>query len=230
MTVLDVKPIDLYIRDFVGDTGDVHTGSISSSPDIILLPMLQPNPQASFGQGSGTENSNTLGSQATAGQDNFIYVRLRNRGGSSATSVTATVFWSPVSTLITPDLWTLVGSVVIPNVPDGDILTVSNAITWAASNIPGEGHYCFVGLIGSSTDPAPAPADFINWDNFRHFIRSNNNVTWRNFNVVNNEPAPNAEPSGFVDLPFLVSGAPDKARWMSIEVVARLPQGARALL
>jgi hypothetical protein len=227
--VLLVAP-DVYLRDFVGDTGDPHTGAISASPDIILLPNAEAGPQAAFGEGSGTENSNTLGFEAEAGQDNFIYVRARNRGGSAAINVQAQVFWAPVATLLTPDLWSPVGSVVIPSVPSGEILTVSDGITWPSAAIPGPGHYCLVGLIGNPQDPAPAPADLLDWDNFRRFIREQNNVTWRNFNVVNNVPPAGMQPPGFVALPFLITGAPDRARRMAIEVVGRLPEGARLML
>jgi hypothetical protein len=235
--VLNVAP-DVYIRDFVGDTGDPHTGAISASPDIILVPSPVANPQASFGQGSGTENSNTLGYEAKSGQDNFIYVRTLNRGGVAATNVDVTVFWAPPSTLLTPDLWTRIPlapaagpSVTVPNLPAGNVLTVSNAITWPAAEIPAQGHYCFVGLIGNAEDPAPDPADFLDWNNYRRFIRENNNVTWRNFNVVSNTSSPGAgDPAGYVVLPFLAPGAPDRARLMQLEVMARLPRGARAFL
>ncbi|MFX1475550.1 MAG: S8 family peptidase [Promethearchaeota archaeon] len=230
--VLNATP-DVYIRDFVGDTGDPHYGAISASPDIILLPNEVADPQISFGEGSGTENSSTLGYEATANQENYIYVRVRNRGGSPAINVVATVFWSPVATLITPDLWTLVDSVTIPNVPNGvpGVLTVSDKISWPANKIPGEGHYCFVGLIGNEQDPAPNPADFLDWDNFCRFIRENNNVTWRNFNVVPNvPPPPPSSPPDFVALPFLAPGAPRLNRRFRLEVTARLPKGARALL
>lgn len=222
---------DVYIRDFVGDTGDTHTGPISASPDIILLPSAVADPQASFGEGSGTENSSVLGFEAEAGQDNFIYVRVRNRGGSPAANVVATIYWSPPATLVTPDLWTLVDSINIGNVPEGDILTVSDAITWPSAAIPGEGHYCFVGLVGTADEPAPDPADFGAWANFQRFISENNNVTWRNFNVVNNDPsAGGGDPADFVALPFLAPGAPDKARRMALEIVAKLPRGSRVLL
>jgi hypothetical protein len=228
-SILNLAP-DIYLRDFVGDTGDPHTGAISASPDVILRQTAVINPQASFGEGSGTENSATLGFEALAGQDNYIYMRVRNRGGSPAMNVQATVYWSPPSTLLTPDLWTLVNSTTIPNVPTGDLLTVSDAIVWPSTKIPATGHYCFVGLIGHVQDPAPVQADFLDWDNFRLFIRGNNNVTWRNFNVVNNVPPPSADPPNYVAIRFLVAGAPDKARLMRLEVAGRLPQGAIALL
>jgi serine protease len=118
-TVFNTAP-DIYIRDFVGDTGEPHNGSISASPDIILRPTSVANPAAAFGAGSGTENNAALGFTAEAGQDNYIYVRVANQGGSAATNVKATVYWSPVATLVTPDMWTLVGSTTIPSVPVGD--------------------------------------------------------------------------------------------------------------
>lgn len=221
---------DVYIRDSVADIGEPHTGTISTSPDIILRQMAEATPQAAFGEGSGTENSETLGSTAGTGQDHFIYVRVRNRGGSDAANVRADVFWSPVATLITPDLWTPVGSIVIPNVQAGNVLTVSNAIKWPAAAIPSAGHYCFVGLIGSATDPAPSLPDLLDWSRFQDLIRNNNNITWRNFNVVDNEPSPTANPRNYVSLPFLAPGAPDEARLMRLEVGAKLPEGSRALL
>ena len=129
--VLGLVP-DVYIRDNVGDTGAPHNGAISASPDIIMLKFAVGNPQATFGEGSGTENMSTLGEEAEFGQDNFIYVRVRNRG-SAASNVQADVFWSPASTLVTPDLWTPVGSVTIPSVPAMDHLTCADAIVWPAS-------------------------------------------------------------------------------------------------
>jgi serine protease len=77
--------------------------------------------------------------------------------------------------------------------------------------------------------PALAPADFVDWDNYLSFTR-NNNVTWCNFNVVDNEPDPEADPSGYVAMGFLAPGAPDKARLIRLEVVARLPKSSRVLL
>lgn len=227
--VLNVVP-DVYIRDYVGDEGDPHTNFISASPDIILLPTAVADPQAAFGEGSGTENNNSLGHEAEAGQDNFIYVRVRNRGGSPATNVVATVFSSPAGTLITPEVWKLVGTVTIPNVPEGDILTVSDPITWKVADIPDVGHYCFVGLVGTERDPDPERARFEDWDNFQRFIRENNNVTWRNFNVVDNDPATSTGPAGFVTLSFIAPGAPDKGRKMRLEIGAQLPRGSRVFL
>jgi serine protease len=191
---------DVYVRDHVGDSGDPHSGPISASPDIIARPSPVSDPQAAFGQGSGTENEDALGCGVEAGQDNYIYVRTRNRGGVGAANVVATVYWAPVATLVTPNLWTLIDSVTIPSVPTGNQLTVSDAIVWPAASIPASGHYCFVGLVGTAADPAPGLAAFSDWANLTTFISANNNVTWRNFNVVNDVPPSGGKPPGFVRL------------------------------
>jgi hypothetical protein len=218
---------DLYVRDFVGDVGDPHGAwLVYASPDIIPLQATVTNPQSTYGAGSGTENLAGLGDDIEAGQDNYIYVRISNRGGAPANNVTADVYWSPPATLVTPNLWTFIGSDTIPVVPSGNVLTVSNAITWQASNIPGPGHYCFVALVGTANDPAPVPASFPNWNDYVLFIQNNNNVAWRNFNVVNILP----RIQGPITLPFLAVGAPDVARPMRLEVVSRLPQGSRVWL
>lgn len=226
-TTLDIGFADVYVRDFPGDTGDPHTGPISASPDVIVRPTPVANPQAAYGEGSGTENSQTLGYEVEAGQDNHIYVRVRNRGDRAAQNVEATVYWSEVATLVTPDLWTLVGSQTIHIVPPSDHLRVTDAIVWQAADIPATGHYCFVATVGTADDPVPPLANLVNFDNFRAFIRDNNNVTWRNFNVVNAVPDP-ADPG--VLMPFLFAGAADRAVPMGIEIIARLPEGARLAL
>lgn len=218
---------DVYLRDEVGDTGAIPwTGGISSSPDVIVLPSAAANPQASYGEGSGTENSNSLGWQVESGQDNFVYVRVRNRGGTAAANVVATVYWSDVATLVTPGMWNLIGSTTLANVPVGDQLTVSDAIQWPAAQIPATGHYCFVATLHHSNDPAPPTPGSMSWNDFYDLIRAHNNVTWRNFNVINAIP-PSSTPSVF---PFLLTGPEDKARAFEFEIERRLPRDAKLVL
>ncbi len=220
---LDIGLADVYLRDNAADLGAPHNGSVSSSPDVILRPETVPDPQTAYGEGSGTENSSTLGHEAVAGQDNVIYTRVRNRGAAIAGPTTVTVFWSEVGTLVTPDMWNLVGAAPLASVPTGDVLTVADAIVWAAGDIPAVGHYCFVAIVETADDPAPTLASLVDFDNFLAFIRNNNNVTWRNFNVV-----PSSGPAApEIVMPFMVAGALDRDLLMDLEVVARLPEGAR---
>ena len=218
---------DVYIRDNSTDVGTPHNGPISTSPDVILRPTSVANPQTAYGEGSGTEGSMTLGYEATAGQDNFVYTRVRNRGAVAAGPTTITVYWSEVAMLITPDMWTLVGSATLPSVPTGDVLTVADEIVWDQAEVPATGHYCFVAVVSTANDPAPPLTDLVNFDNFRAFVRNNNNATWRNFNVVPSA-GPSADPS--VAMPFLAVGALDRAVEFGIEVIPHLPEGAKLVL
>jgi serine protease len=230
---LGVAP-DLYMRDYVGDTGAVHAGAISLSPDIIVRPVEEADPDTAFGP--GTEGDLMLGSTVTAGQDNFVYVRVWNRAtAAAATNVTATVFYTSPATLLTADDWKPVGAVAIANVPPNNVMTVSAAIRWPAGDVPVPGHYCFIALVGNAQDPAPTRAAFLNFDNYYAYIRNNNNVTWRNFDIVA-APAPSAPENVSVNggdpyaFDFTAPGATDSDRYFELAVGSRLPPGSRVWL
>lgn len=214
---------DIYLRDNVADSGqEPATGGISASPDIILRKTLSPNPDVEFGL--TTYDSSTLGSEAEAGQDNHIYVRLQNRGAVAA-DATVTVYWSEVASLVTPDVWNYIGEVLVPAVAPGDF-RVSDPITWPSAQIPATGHYCLIGVVDAPLDPAPPIPTFTTFDEFRDFIRNSNNVTWRNFNVVDVD-IDAAEP---IELPFLIRGVAREVLPINIEIVRILPQKAEVEL
>jgi serine protease len=230
---LNLAP-DLYMRDYVGDVGNPTAGVVSQSPDIIVKQARVTNPQATYGAGSGTENDPALSDDVETGQDNFVYVRLLDRGGSDATNVSVDVYWSPPATLVSPVLWNFIGSVAVGSVPTGNILTVSDAITWPSASIPTQGHYCFVAIAGNAQDPQPVSMRnskpdiaFNSFDEYVEFIENNNNVAWRNFNVVTAPPPP---PPGFYRLPFFISGAFDTGHVFDLETIAQLPEGSRAFV
>jgi hypothetical protein len=216
--------VDVYVRDHVGDTGAVpSTGPLSASPDVIVRTAQVINPQAIFGEGSGTENSNTLGQAVIPGGDHYIYVRVRNRGTCPAGGVTATVYFSEVATLVTPSSWLPIGTTAPFAVPAGDVLTVSPAIVWPAAQLPAPGHYCFVTVIDQPYDPQPPPLAPTDWDGFQFYLRHVNNAAWRNFNVL--DPAASSQGAG-----FSLRGAPDQGRLFDFEVIQRLPSGIRLSL
>ena len=225
---LNLAP-DPYLRDYVGDDGDPTSGMVSSSPDIIVRHAPVADPQAAYGAGSGTENDGNLSQVVETGHDHTLYVRLQNRGGSTAAPVDVDLYWSPPATLVTPNLWNFIGAVGLPTLPTGNVLTVSGPVTWPQAAIPGPGHYCFVAVAGSPLDPKPDPTAFITFDNFVTYVENNNNVAWRNFNVVAGPPSAE-EPPGFHALPFLAPGAFDTSRLFALETIGRLPKGSRAIL
>lgn len=219
---------DVYLRDAASDSGAVPSaGALSTSPDVIVRPTQVANPTTAFGDGSGTEMNESLGFEVESGQNNFIYVRMRNRGAAAANGARATVYWAPVATMITPNLWNLIGTTGPVNVPTGNVLTLAPELVWAKASIPATGHYCFVAVLDQAQDPAPPIPGPTDWNGFLDIIRNHNNITWRNFNVIDVTPDPAADP---IAMPFLLTGDPAGPRRFDIEIAVHLPADARLYL
>jgi serine protease len=206
---------DIYIRDNTDDAGIVpSSGNLCQSPDIIVLAAPDADPQGSFGQGSGTEDDVDLSvSAVTRGSNHHLYARVRNRGTADAQNVTVDFYYSEPATLVTPDQWQPIGSTQPFDVPADDTLVVSNAVTWQSANIPAAGHYCFIAVANHTDDRAPSLAGS-NWDGFIGLIANNNNVAWRNFNVV----ATSASSGQALILRFLVTGDPEHPREFTFQL------------
>lgn len=231
----DVYPIgapsavpDLYMRHNLADDGTSHTGSLSDSPDIILKNNPVANPQATYATAASIGSDSESDPYVLTTQANWVYLRVWNRA-SDAPNVFATLYWSPPVTLVTPNMWNLLGSAYLPDVPPGSLVQVSNpGVIWPQDQIPAPGHYCFIATVGNADDPAPAPHSFASFTDFENHIYANNNITWRNFNVgVFLMPGPFP---GFAGLRFLVTGAWDAPRPFELETIAQLPAGSRFAL
>ena len=122
---------------------------------------------------------------------------------------------------------------------------VSPPITWAAADIPGAGHYCFVATLDHPQDPGTNPTDLasltaawsLDWNNFLRLIRRNNNITWRNFNIIDTaaqlatDVGADYRPLGAcLVLPFVAVGAPDHTRHAHLRIVDQLPEWCRLFL
>lgn len=219
---------DLFVRDYVGDVGNPTSGMVSQSPDIIVVAPGVADPQGSFGEGSGTENNASLSADVDAANgDHTVYVRLRNRGGSPGLGVTADVYWSPPSTLVTPNLWTAIGTTAPVDVPTGNALTVPPGLNWPAASLPAPGHYCFVAIAGNAADPKLGLTTLTSFTQYLALIQNNNNVAWRNFDVI---PLPPSAPPPSQTMGFFIAGAFDTSRRFSLETVGRLPEGSKVVL
>lgn len=218
----------LYLRHNLDDDGTSQVGPLATSPDIIVKNNPVANPQATYSTVASINSDQESDPDVIDGQDNYIYLRLWNRG-ADAPNVTANVYWSPPASLVTPNLWNLIGSVQFADVPPGNILQVSSpGITWFSANIPGPGHYCFLATVGNAADPPPNPGTFNTWNDFVNYIYAHNNITWRNFNVVSmGQHQHGGHFREFIALPFLVPGAWDKPHTFAFETVAGLPAGSR---
>jgi serine protease len=240
-SALNVLP-DIYMRDFPGDIGDPHSGSISMSPDIILKKASVVDYQNVYGEATPANINNIyLCDKATAGSDNYIYVRVKNRGGVTATNVTVRLYWGDPATLLTPSGLTLIGDIMVPDVPITNTLMVSNEFIWPAASVPPTGHYCFVGIAMCDLDPVVDLTYLQDWDwaTYYRFIRENNNITWRNFNVEDPPPPPSPPPypspkplpkKQWRKLPFVSPGLPGISKKMHLEITANLPKGSEAVI
>jgi hypothetical protein len=111
------------------------------------------------------------------GQRNYIHVEVRNRSTVTAASVPVAVYVANASVGLTwPAQWTLVGTATVTNVPAGGSAIAK--VTWSPS---GTGHFCLVARLLAPDDPMtfPETADIT------YNTRQNNNVVWRNVNVIN---------------------------------------------
>ncbi len=173
---------DLYLRDNLTDHGrePLVGGGISCSPDIIVYNQELLDPEATL-LTPAAQDSDSLGEKVEFGQNNYIYLRVHNRG-QQPTSGRAKVYWALPSVLPTPASWHLIDEIDISPVDPGEV-NVVGPITWSKDDIPAKGHYCFVGLIQSGDDPAPDITTISSLNAFYRFIRESNNATWKNFDV-----------------------------------------------
>ncbi len=215
---------DLYIRDNVGDMGGPHTGMLSRSPDIILrsTPLTSSTPDAAYGEPSNTKSNDDLSTDLVEGQTAAeLFVRVQNRGGSDVTDALVSVYFSKPATLIEPVQWQPIGTALV-DVPQGNTLAIAGPIAW--TNLPTPGHYCLIATVGHAKDPLFVPDAFADIEAYKSHVRTENNVAWRNFNVVP------ANGSGTWSLAAGVFGAahddPAQEEEMELRVEARLPRGA----
>ena len=109
-----------------------------------------------------------------AGQVNWAYVKLHN-GSSSAMSGTVEIYVTNASTTLTWGSWTLVDTVTVTGMP-----AFSSQVVEGSWTPPASGHYCMVARWVSTADPMT----FTETTDINYNTRQNNNIAWRNLNVV----------------------------------------------
>ena len=216
-----------YLRDHVGDYGDGGPKRFAS-PDLFLRHAVEPDPQRSFGDGSGSENKLTISLPARTENDNYLYVRMKNHGSEDADDVHVRLFWAPPTTFAAPHLWTHIAGTKMPRVLTGDLLTVSQHVTWPAKDVPKNGDYTLAAVVDASAERPMPVSDLCNWEVYRQALRGKHRLAVRNYHFV--KELENDDPNDFIRLPFIASGFSDKTRRMRLEVVARLPRQALVLM
>ncbi len=167
------------MRDNLSDIGTVpSSGPLSQSPDIILSPHLVEMPQSAFG--AATWMDGDLGTGATAGETNYVYVRVKNRG-KVPDDVTVTLYWTQASSFLHPLFWTLIGSVNLDNCRPHRVRVSPTPIEWEP---PSTGHYCLIALVSPWRSPVEMPSTFSSNLELIEFFHGSNKVCFRNVQSV----------------------------------------------
>jgi hypothetical protein len=170
-----------YIRDSVEDNGTepVVADRLWASPDIIVRSEQVDAPQDELGQ--TVKHRYDLCDSVEDGQDNYIYLRVQNRG-ALAGNCTATVYFTDPGMFSNPAAWTNIGQLNIQNLAPGEFRVVG-PLTWPDAQVPASGHYCLISILDSPGDPAPDLTAIQSSDDFVNMVRNSNNVAWRNIDV-----------------------------------------------
>jgi hypothetical protein len=215
---------DLHMRDNLQDTGiEPSVGAtLCRSPDVNHYRQQLMDPQATLGS-LAAQGRDDLFEGVEIGQPNYVYVRVRNRG-YSASDAEVDVYWTLPSTLPTPASWHPIGTINVPSVAV-DEFKVAGPLTWPSSEIPVDGHYCFVAILGNANDPKPDHNAITSSAEFHDFIRDNNNVVWKNFDVSD------AFAGSYHRYDFQIQGWPRVSQRSDLEIeVAELPAGTEVEL
>ncbi|AKF86719.1 hypothetical protein MFUL124B02_31810 [Myxococcus fulvus 124B02] len=164
--------VDVYSKDNGADTGNTPTvDPIWVSPDIRVC-----------------QNAGCVGHQNPEfGQTNYVYVTLRNNGplapiGNAASGTLHVYYTGSGGAALWPMDWAPIGSISVGSIAAG--ANVEVMVPW--TGVPAPGHYCILTRWVSSQDPMTL-VELTN-SNTLNNTRWNNNLAWKNINVVNLSP------------------------------------------
>jgi hypothetical protein len=150
---------DVYIRDNEEDEGEAPSRGLTfNSPDIWVR-------QAQDGIPVHQRPVNNA--------ENWLYIRVWNKGPETATRVRAEAFSAPVSPSIWPEMWQPIGEIEFPDIAAGE--SALAALSWQPET---RGQRRFLVRLNSVEDPA------------RHqwAVRYDNNIAQKNLVQIDLEP------------------------------------------
>lgn len=196
---LQQNTFNAYIRDSVEDNGALNAVAdrLYASPDVIVRSEKVDYPQDELGQ--SVKHHNDLCDLVEEGQDNYIYLRLQNRGTLTG-NCTGTVYFTDPGMFADPTSWTKIDQITVTDLVPGEF-RVAGPITWPESKIPAGGHYCLIAILDSAADPAPDLNAIHSVDDFVAMVRDQNNVAWKNIDVTDLVPGSSAWFSFYISGP-----------------------------
>ena len=171
---------DIYVRDNLADTGaEPYPGTyLYESPDIINRTAVSAAPSTDFAD----LTNNALWQNVEFGQNNFIYVRLQNRGVANG-DATINLYFISLTTFGTPASWIHIGTLTELAIVPGS-LRIAGPLTFPSALIPAPGHYCMIAVVSDALDPAPDHTLIASVSDYIYFVRNTNNLAYRNMEVV----------------------------------------------
>ncbi len=212
-----------YIRDSIEDNGTepVVTNRLWASPDIIVRTEAVADPQTELGQ--TVKHRDDLCDRVEDGQNNYVYLRVQNRGTEKGDAKGLVYFTAP-GMLANPTAWTKIGQLPIFNLSPGE-LRVIGPLVWPDAQIPGPGHYCLISILDSPTDPAPNLANIHTANDFTTMVRDKNNVAWRNIEIVD------IVPGAPMTYGLYVQGLPGEEHTVDLDLdLSRFAPGVKATI
>lgn len=186
----DTQYQDIFMRDFVGDTGQIPSttrDSVYQSPDIIPF---GPSPDPSY----ATDFVNNYNGPFNYYQNisstayNYIYVRGFNLFPGAQTG-TINLYYARASMLLLPSQWinnqiSNINGTTAVNLSvsaTGQAVVGQGAFYWQPPGIVANDHYCLVAQVVTSQDPDTIPESL---EDFAAFVASNPGIAWRNVALV----------------------------------------------
>lgn len=156
---------DVWSKDLPADVGLEPDPALAGqpmwqSPDIWVRNDLTPGPHQN----------------PEFGQVNQVHVTVRNRSTVTAINVPVKVYYANASTgLAWPMDWTLIGTANVASLAPS--ATTEITLPWSP---PSTGHFCLLSRLDTPQDPMT----FAETTNVEFNTRHNNNIVWKNVNVI----------------------------------------------
>ncbi|MFX1476742.1 MAG: S8 family serine peptidase [Promethearchaeota archaeon] len=200
LNFLQQGKFNAYIRDSIEDNGTepIVLNRLWASPDIIVRTEEVEDPQEMLG--ITVKHRHDLSDQVEDGQDNYVYLRVQNRG-TDVGSCTATVYFTVPGMLPNPASWENIGQINIPDLESGEFRVIG-PIIWSDAQIPRTGHFCLISILDSPSDPAPDLNTIHTIADFRKMVRDKNNVAWKNITIVDVIPGGTSSFSFYMEGPL----------------------------
>jgi hypothetical protein len=167
---------NVWMKDTWHDTG-MEPDIFTSNQDMWKSPYIwvRHDPDPTGAQQHRHENPEF-------GSINHVYVKLHNDFDVAASGRLRLYYAEAATGLSWPGDWTLFADTPVNGVAAHATLIVPS--TWSP---PGTGHFCLLARWDAPTNPAD-PMTFAEGPNVGTNTRNNNNIVWRNLNVLNLEP------------------------------------------